>query len=117
MIKKTKKTKKTNVSKEKKKIAELAQRPLLPGTILSWEEVWAMHRLQKMNPDSPMLLKLPISIALGEWPDGQPKLATHVGFAIDDLDHLKIEFYQITPNGIIDLDVQNLDKHKRTILN
>jgi hypothetical protein len=93
------------------------ERSLPPGTILSWRDVWTMLKLQKMNEDTPMLLKLPLQIALGERADGSVIRATHIGFAIDDLDHLKIDFFQIDENGITDLDVMNLENRKRVIPN
>ena len=116
---KTKSKKTQNPKKSEPKVHKNPKkRVLLPGDILSWRDVWTMLKLQKMNEDNPMLLKLPIPIALGEFPDGRPMMATHLGFAIDDFDHLKIEYYQIDERGIIDLDSQNLGKRsKSTTLN
>ena len=102
------------MAKKKKKNRE---RPLPPGTILSWRDVWTMHQIQKMDPDAPMLLKLPRTLTFGEWSDGSPKIATHLGFAIDDLDHLKTELYQIDENGILDLEINDLGTPKRKLIN
>lgn len=92
-------------------------RPLTPGTVLSWNEVWTMLMMQKMDPDGPMLIKLPKPLTFGQYPDGSPKLATHVGFAIDDLDHLKTDLFAITEDGILDLDITNIDQPRKEIPN
>lgn len=96
---------------------KLKERPLPPGTVLTWNEVWTMLKIQKMNPNAPMLIKLPKPLTFGQFSDGSPMIATHVGFAIDDLDHLKTDFFAITEDGILDLDIANIDHPRREIPN
>ena len=93
------------------------ERPLPPGTVLSWNEVWMMLKMQKMDPDGPMLIKLPKPLTFGQYADGSPRMATHVGFAIDDFDHLKTDLFAITENGILDLDITNIDHPRKEIPN
>ncbi len=93
------------------------ERPLPPGTVLSWNEVWMMLEMQKMDPDGPMLIKLPKPLTFGQYPDGSPRMATHVGFAIDDFDHLKTDLFAITEDGILDLDITNIDHPRKEIPN
>lgn len=92
-------------------------RELLPGTVLSWNEVWMMLELQKMDPNGPMLIKLPKPLTFGQYADESPKIATHIGFAIDDFDHLKTDLFAITEDGILDLDITNMDDPRREIPN
>jgi hypothetical protein len=44
-------------------------------------------------------------------------MATHVGFAIDDFDHLKTDLFAITEDGILDLDITNIDHPRKEIPN
>lgn len=96
---------------------KLKERPLPPGTVLSWNEVWMMLKMQKMDPDGPMLIKLPKPLTFGQYADGSPRMATHVGFAIDDFDHLKTDLFAITEDGILDLDITNIDHPRKEIPN
>lgn len=105
-----------NVERKAKR-KKLKERPLPPGTVLSWNEVWMMLMMQKMDPDGPMLIKLPKPLTFGQYADGSPRMATHVGFAIDDFDHLKTDLFAITEDGILDLDITNIDQPRKEIPN
>lgn len=86
---------------------------LIPGTVLTWRQVVAMMESNSLDLDSPMLIKLPIPLKFGTWPNGEDKTANFLGFCIDDNDFLCTDLFDIRrEEGLIALDVKNTGVRK-----
>lgn len=86
---------------------------LIPGTVLTWRQVVAMMKSNGLDLDSPMLIKLPVPLRFGTWPNGEDKTANFLGFCIDDNDFLCTDLFDIRRDeGLIALDVKNTGVRK-----
>lgn len=93
---------------EKKKTSD----KLIPGTVLTWRQVVEMMKNNSLDLDSPMLIKLPLPLKFGTWPNGEDKTASFLGFCIDDNDFLCTDLFDIRKEGLIALDVKNTGVRK-----
>jgi hypothetical protein len=97
-----KKPKKTKKSKSDKKLE------IPVGSVLSWSLVWEMLKNSDVSEDQPMLINLPKPIQVGEWSDGNPRIAQCVGFTINDEDKLCTDFFQIIDGVAYPLEMHHI---------
>jgi hypothetical protein len=97
-----KKPKKTKKSKSDKKLE------IPVGSVLSWSLVWEMLKNSDVSEDQPMLINLPKEIHVGEWSDGNPRIAQCVGFTINDEDKLCTDFFQIIDGVAYPLEMHHI---------
>lgn len=100
------KKKKTTKRSKKAKADEKLEIPV--GSVLSWSLVWEMLKNSDVSEDQPMLINLPKPIYVGEWSDGNPRIAQCVGFTINDEDKLCTDFFQIIDGVAYPLEMHHI---------
>jgi hypothetical protein len=81
------------MAKKRKKEKMIA----LDGSILTWGNFIELLDKSGTDLDTLMLIKMPIPLRIGRWPNGTDKIATHIGMTLDP-EHLNTRFFQIIEN-------------------
>lgn len=96
---------------------------------LSWRTIIDnMNKSGEDHLDQPMLMRLPLAVRIGTWPDNKPQIATHVGIIrLKTGEYKQLFFQEFKPGMLCAIDrifgneIQKMDgttvKCKKEVIN